>query len=113
MQNRPAEPVSAMFTFVPFASPDRPATRRSPRQMAPAQGRALETLAHAIEYLEDEAALYADFRPSPKRNCELEALAMLKATSRNLWASLPVREPLWRRWFHSPEQATVVTLPLQ
>ena len=113
MQNCSGEQISAHFTFVPFAAPNRPAPPSGRRQMTPQQGRALETLAHAIEYLEDEAALSGDFRLGANRSPEMEAVATLKAASRNLWASLQVREPLWRRWFHSPDHGTVVTLPMQ
>jgi len=113
MQSCSGEQVSGRFTFVPWNAPRRPAMAVGSRQMTPAQGRALETLAHAIEYLEDEAALTGNFLLGAKRSPQMEAIASLKAASRNLWASLPTREPLWRRWLHSHDHGTVVTLPMQ
>jgi hypothetical protein len=113
MQSSPAQQTSARLTFVPWTAPSRPAASSEPRQMTPTQGRALETLAHAIEYLEDEGELSAAFFRSRTNHDELEAIATLKAASRNLWASLPAREPLWRRMLDRHQHATVVPLPLQ
>jgi hypothetical protein len=85
----------------------------SARVIRPDQGKALEMLAHAIEYLEDEMVM-------PERKSmagvelvnSCEAIERLRTLQRGLWYSLPLRVPLWRRiWkqFHPP--ARVVTLP--
>jgi hypothetical protein len=85
----------------------------SARIIRPEQGRALEMLAHAIEYLEDEIVM-----PAPKSvaGSELitscESIERLRTLQRSLWYSLPLRVPFWRRlfqWHTGPAQ--VITLP--
>jgi hypothetical protein len=112
MQNCSEEQAAARLTFVPWAAPNRAAPWGGARRMTPEQGHALETLAHAIEYLEYEAVLSGDFLRNAKHPPELEAVARLKAASRNLWASLPAREPLWRRLFQSADHGTATASPI-
>ncbi len=105
------------FTYVPLALSYQPTALNGARVVGREEGRALETLAHAVEYLQDEAALNrARVLTEPdgmqQHNNALEAIDTLKAMSRSLWFSLPVREPLWRKIFHRHSGAPVVTLPM-
>jgi hypothetical protein len=113
------------FTYIALAPPFQPTALNGARIVGREQGRALETLAHAVEYLQDEAAhqrAYARILAGPglagcdladASNNVLEAIDALKACNRNLWFSLPIREPLWRKIFHRHSGAPVVTLPMQ
>lgn len=104
---------SPNFTYVPLAPAYQPPVVRGAREMSREQGRALETLAHAIEYLQDEFVLGCVMHGQDAyRNSELEAIDTLKAVSRTLWFSLPAREPAWRRWLHRSGHAPVITLPM-
>jgi hypothetical protein len=76
-------------------------------------GRALEVLAHAIEYLQDEAMFaWTDGMQQQEHNDSLEAINALKSLSREIWFSLPLREPFWRKMFHRNAHAPVITFPL-
>jgi hypothetical protein len=69
---------------------------RPPRRiMLPEQGRALEVLSHAIEYLEDQML----FGPSTwsRREGDRTAIDMMKQRSRNIYSGLPLRRSLWQR----------------
>lgn len=110
VQNNTREAGPVNFTYVPLTPVYQPPVMRGPRVITLEAGRALETLAHAIEYLQDEAALEAACNLQ-LRNNELEAIDTLKAASRGLWFSLPVREPFWKRWFAQESHTGVLTLP--
>ena len=79
-----------------------PSRRR--RRVAPDQGRALEKLAHAIEYLADELTLecmtaaHKDFQP----HSILTAIEMLKQCNREIYLACP-QQPTFaerlRTWF--------------
>jgi hypothetical protein len=108
---------STTFHYLPLAPPYQPAALGGTRCLTPQQGRALETLAHAIEYLQDELALDCALRGAQhghvtRRNNALEAIDTLKALSRGLWFSLPLRAPFWRRMLQRHPVAPVIRLPL-
>lgn len=104
---------TSRMLFIPAAQPIEMPVRNEGRLINREQGMALEQLAHAIEYLEDEMVAPA---AEPFATRELldacEAIEKLKALHRGLWYSLPLRMPFWRRimqWHHRPAQ--VITLP--
>ena len=72
---------------------------RRARRLAPEQGRAIEKLAHAIEYLSDELAMQcmtarADaFEPQPIQS----AIEMLKRCNREIYLSCPTVPTLRER----------------
>lgn len=71
-----------------FARPhliSQAATR--PRKFSPQEGRALETLGHAIEYLADEYALECRSLPGCHKPPEIEAIRILMACSREVYFS--------------------------
>ncbi len=87
-------------THVPLHSFARPARLAQPlvvlpsrraRQLSPEQGRAIEKLAHAIEYLSDELAMQCmtarahAFDPQPT----LAAIEMLKQCNREIYLACP------------------------
>lgn len=99
--------------FVPATRTIEIPVRSAARVINRQQGMALETLAHAIEYLEDELASPTEQYFAHRELLDgCEAIERLKALHRGLWYSLPVRTPLWRRiaqWYQGP--APVITLP--
>lgn len=100
---------SSPFQFVPISCGYKPAPAAQARQMNQQQGRALEMLAHAVEYLQDDAAIRFPQCDHATRHDRVEAIDTLKAASRGLWFSLPVRETVWRRWFN---RTPVITFPV-
>jgi hypothetical protein len=107
------EVVSSPLLFIPMQRGMELPPQTSARVIQPEQGKALETLAHAIEYLEDERLVAS---PKSVAGSELldscEAIERLRTLQRGLWYSLPLRVPFWRRLFqrhHGPGQ--VITLP--
>ena len=60
------------------------------RALTPARGRALETLAHAIEYLEDTAPL--SIESTPRTLAILEAATILKSLNRDVYLEAPERK---------------------
>lgn len=78
-----------------FSSQDR--SHFVAKRLDPVSGRALECLAHAIEYLEDEQ--YACEDEKERAGAE-QAIAMLKRLNREIFAALPAlpeRRSLLRR----------------
>ena len=79
-----------------------PGSHRLRRTMTREQGRALETLGHAVEIV---SAGYlhngADDEILDFRGPELEAARILIAAQRELLGSLPLREPLALRLWHA------------
>jgi hypothetical protein len=77
----------------------RPSVRR---QLSPEEGRAIEILGHAIEYLADEYC--ADAQPKGRlgnADPRVEAIQMLKALNRSIYYSAPEVQPAFarvRRW---------------
>ncbi len=68
------------------------------RQISPANGRALEMLGHAIEYLTDEYALRAIQTGTLEAGApRLEAIQMLMALNRQIYYACPVKESSFRR----------------
>jgi hypothetical protein len=70
--------------------------RADRRRPTPAQGRALELLGHAIEYLEDELLVGLD-RPLPWTQGQLAAIDRLKQASRSVYFDCPAGFSLWAR----------------
>jgi len=93
-----ALPTGFHYTALP-AQPVLVAAATGPRMISRENGRALETLAHAVEYLQDEMS-FGIVRRNVRQNhaSQVQAIDLLKQSSRQLWASLPVRQPLWKRW---------------
>lgn len=78
----------------PSAEP-RPFVRRA---LSPADGRALEILGHAIEYLADEYAVdVAPKGPLGSADPRVEAIQMLKALNRAVYYSGAEVQPAFRR----------------
>jgi hypothetical protein len=68
------------------------------RRISPMNGRALETLGHAIEYLTDEYALSAiQVGKLDTRDPRIEAIQMLMALNRQIYYTCPEIEPALRR----------------
>lgn len=93
-------------TVIAFPSRvSRPAGRRWISQQ---NGRALEILAHAIEYLSDEYALSAEqLGRIDADDPEIEAIHRLMAANREVYYSCPQVEPFLRRfsrWAFSREK---------
>jgi hypothetical protein len=68
------------------------------RQLSPEEGRALEILGHAIEYLADEYC--ADAQPKGRlgnADPRIEAIQMLKALNRSIYYSSAEVEPAFTR----------------
>lgn len=65
------------------AVPAAAATRGTRRQITPRAGRALEILAHALEYLSDECAVSA--AAAPPLEDRLEAIELLKSLNRRVY----------------------------
>jgi hypothetical protein len=65
------------------------------RIMSPGQGRALEALGHAIEYLEDR--MFFGASTWSRREGDRAAIDILKQHSRAIYAGLPIRLTLWER----------------
>jgi hypothetical protein len=77
----------------PFAArPEPPARRRG----SFAQGRALETLAHAIEYLSD-SRMFDEGESVPAGRAETEAIRIMTRASRAVFEECPETIPLHRR----------------
>jgi hypothetical protein len=72
------------------------------RQLSPEEGRAIEILGHAIEYLADEYC--ADAQPKGRlgnADPRIEAIQTLKALNRSIYYSAPEAEPAltrMKRW---------------
>lgn len=80
------------------AAPDLPAGRGVRRRLSPMDGRALEILGHAIEYLADEYALSAaQMGTLSSADPQVEAIQMLMALNRQVYYACPEIEPLFRR----------------
>ncbi len=68
------------------------------RRISPMNGRALEILGHAIEYLTDEYALSAiQVGMLDTRDPRIEAIQMLMALNRQIYYTCPEIEPALRR----------------
>ena len=90
-------------SFQPFTGKPEPAPRPSPsrRKTSPQQGRALEVLGHAIEYLVD-SRLFDQWESA----ADAEAVHLLMACSRSVFADgkevfpwhLRVQRALAKRW---------------
>ena len=68
------------------------------RQLSPEEGRAIEILGHAIEYLADEYC--ADSQPKGRlgnADPRIEAIQMLKALNRSIYYSAAEAEPAFTR----------------
>jgi hypothetical protein len=68
------------------------------RQLSPEEGRAIEILGHAIEYLADEYC--ADAQPKGRlgnADPRIEAIQMLKALNRSIYYSAAEVEPAFSR----------------
>ena len=68
------------------------------RQLSPEEGRAIEILGHAIEYLADEYC--ADAQPKGRlgnADPRIEAIQMLKALNRKIYHSAAAEEPAFTR----------------
>jgi hypothetical protein len=88
--------VESSEALLPPSSLHRSLVARPPlRIMSPEQGRALETLAHAIEYLEDR--MFFSAATWSRREGDRTAIDMLKQHSRVLYSGLPIRRTLWER----------------
>ncbi len=79
----------------------RPAAEPQPfvrRALSPVEGRALEILGHAIEYLADEYAVDATPKgPLGSADPRVEAIQMLKALNRAVYYSGAEVQPAFRR----------------
>ncbi len=68
------------------------------RRISPINGRALEILGHAIEYLTDEYALTAiQVGTLDTRDPRIEAIQMLMGVNRQIYYACPEIEPALRR----------------
>ena len=65
------------------------------RMMTPEQGRALETLGHAVQYLEDQ--MFFGVSTWSRRDGDIAAINMLKQRSREIYGGLPLRRSLWQK----------------
>ena len=82
---------------IPASSSAIPAARvRTRRRITPQAGRALELLAHAIEYLTDEF-VHQGLAFSAK-NEQLEAVQMLMALNRQVYFECPEVPSFGERW---------------
>jgi hypothetical protein len=80
------------------AGGDMPARKAARRRISPVDGRALEILGHAIEYLADEYALStAQIGVLSSADPRVEAIQMLMALNRQVYYACPEIEPLLRR----------------
>ena len=59
------------------------------RRLSPQNGRAIEILAHAIEYLEDTSPL--SYQPCARSLAMEDAIALLKSRNREIYADAPIR----------------------
>jgi hypothetical protein len=66
------------------------------RRVSREAGRALETLAHAIEYLADEYV--HNGRVGSVHDPELKAIQILKALNREIYFACPAVPTMWERW---------------
>ena len=73
----------------------RPVVRRRP---SPTQGRALEALGHAIEYLMDSYLLTA---AGGGEESDREAMCILKRLNLEIFQECPEVVPLWRRLWNA------------
>lgn len=75
--------------------------RRMIRGMTPEQGRAIETIGHAVDYLKD---CYLTEGPDEEvldfRGPEIDAVGILITAQRQILRSLPLTEPLTLRLWH-------------
>ena len=86
---------AGLVTGFRSAVESRPFVRR---QLSPAEGRALEMLGHAIEYLADEYC--ADAEPKGRlgnADPRIEAIQTLKALNRSIYYSAAEVEPAFSR----------------
>ena len=93
----PACPTHARFCAAPCSPSSKAALR--PRIIPQREGRALEILGHAIEYLADEYALVCR-RPLHSKAApsgEVQAIEILKAHSRDIYSSCPFAPSLIER----------------
>jgi hypothetical protein len=75
-----------------------PPRRAARRRISPVDGRALEILGHAIEYLADEYALSAaQIGMLSSSDPRVEAIQTLMALNRQVYFACPEIEPLLRR----------------
>ena len=108
MQTAAESPAFAPACSIRSATGSRPRMRLLPsrraRRIAPEQGRAIEKLAHAIEYLTDELTLQCmtarseSFQPQPT----LAAIELLKRCNREIYLAcppMPTFTERMRHWF--------------
>jgi hypothetical protein len=89
-----------------------------PRVITRESGFAINALAHAAEYLTDEATF--NERTTEDRACDVEAVQLLKRLNREIYFALPVRATIWDKWFGPaaeqtprPVRATVIPFPVK
>jgi hypothetical protein len=76
---------AGVTSVVPISRP-KPIRRRIP----PSEGRALEILGHAIEYLADEFAFHSGTLPSlHSHNPQVQAIHLLMSANRQIYFSCP------------------------
>ncbi len=80
----------------------RSASTRMVRTMTREQGRAIETIGHAVDYLED---CYLTEGPDDEvldfRSPDMDAVRLLISAQRQLLHSLPLTEPMTLRLWHA------------
>lgn len=80
----------------------RPNAKQWRRRIPPSEGRAIEILGHAIEYLADEFAFHSGTLPSLNSDDpQIQAIQMLMAANRQVYFSCPVIPPLGVRLLNS------------
>jgi hypothetical protein len=83
---------SSVFVTLPVPQPN---TKGWSRRIPPTEGRALEVLGHAIEYLADEFVYHSGSLSSLNSNDpQVQAIQMLKAANRQVYFSCPVVPPV-------------------
>jgi hypothetical protein len=92
-------PVHAVFAGSPLSTlAPSVACPQWRRRISPAEGKALELLGHAIEYLADEFVLHSGRIPSlHAQDPQIQALQLLMAANRQVYYSCPLITPMRTR----------------
>ena len=106
---RPSTPLAPQ-PVLPWNTVSQAAVTRKRRVMTREQGRALEAIGHAVDYLQD---IYLHHGPDQEilrsDSPAMEAVRILVATRRELLNSLPLRETfsqrVWNLLFHRKSSA--------